>query len=242
MTTPTRAAREVLDLQSARIDIEKEFGEQGFRNGINYVTDKRIQISSAQIDDEHVWHLVAKVKGTEAEPFTTTLEMEFFEFGIDIFAAECTCDVRLNCKHAAGLAYLWTTMQPQKTGTLTGERAEPIGEDSQLPEHTSAPMAPVTPSQTGATNTIRTGLSPDLSQWLRTSFEQSSTQDAGASNDAKSASDFVAYLLTERGEITLAKARRLKGGETKLNVQAASLSWVYHGHATPAYVAAEDEP
>lgn len=236
---PSRAAREALDLQSARVDIEKEFGEQGFRNGINFVTDKRIQIASAQIDDEHVWHLVAKVKGADAEPYTTTLEMEFFEYGIDIFAAECTCPVRLNCQHAAGLAYLWTTMQPQKSGTLTGERAEPIGEESALDQHVATPIAP---AQAGTANTIRTGLSPDLSQWLRTSFEQSSTQDAGASNDAKSASDFVAYLLTERGEITLAKARRLKGGETKLNVQAASLSWVYHGHATPAYVAAEDEP
>ena len=35
---------------------------------------------------------------------------------------------RLNCKHAAGLAYLWTTMQPQRNGTLTGQSAEPIGE------------------------------------------------------------------------------------------------------------------
>ncbi len=236
---PSRAAREALDLQSARIDIEKEFGEQGFRNGISYVTDKKIHIESAQIDDEHVWHLVARVKGADAEPYTTTLQMEFFNYGIDIFAAECTCDVRLNCKHAAGLAYLWTTMQPQKSGTLTGERADPIGEDSPVTEHAPAPAATVQP---GTANTIRSGLSPDLSQWLRTSFEQSSTQDVGASNEAKTASEFVAYLLTERGEITLAKARRLKGGETKLNVQAASLSWVYHGHATPAYVAAEDEP
>ena len=65
MTKPSsRATREVLDLQTARIDIEKEFGEQGFRRGINYVTDKRIRISSAQIDEEHTWHLVAKVRGT----------------------------------------------------------------------------------------------------------------------------------------------------------------------------------
>ena len=241
---PSRAAREALDLQTARIDIEKEFGEQGFRRGINYVTDKRIQISSAQIDEEHVWHLVAKVKGTDSEPYTTTVEMEFFEFGIDIFAAECTCPVHFNCKHAAGLAYLWTTMQPQKSGTLSGVRADAIGEDSDLPEHAAAPRESVTQTAgpVGSTNTTRTGLSPDLSQWLRTSFEQSAMQDAGASAEAKSASDFVAYLLTERGEITLAKARRLKGGETKLNVQAASLSWVYHGHAAPAYVAAEDEP
>ena len=236
---PTRASRDALDLQSARIDIEKEFGEQGFRRGINYVTDKRIQINSAQIDEEHVWHLVAKVKGTDSEPYTTTVEMEFFEFGIDIFAAECTCPVHFNCKHAAGLAYLWTTMQPQKSGTLSGARAEAIGEDSALPEDVSTTRAAM---PVAATNTIRTGLAPDLSLWLRASFEQSAALDAGASSDAKSASDFVAYLLTERGEITLAKARRLKGGETKLNVQAASLSWVYHGHAAPAYVAADDEP
>ena len=91
MTKPSvRAAREALDLQTARIDIEKEFGEQGFRNGINYVTDKRIQITSAQMDEERVWHLVAAVKDAQSELLTTTVEMEFFEFGIDIFAAECT--------------------------------------------------------------------------------------------------------------------------------------------------------
>ena len=171
---PSRATREALDLQTARIDIEKEFGEQGFRRGINYVTDKRIQISSAQIDEEHVWHLVAKVKGTDSEPYTTTVEMEFFEFGIDIFAAECTCPVHFNCKHAAGLAYLWTTMQPQKSGTLSGVRAEAIGEDSALPEHAATPRESMTQATgpLGSTNTTRTGLSPDLSQWLRTSFEQ----------------------------------------------------------------------
>ena len=237
---PSRAAREALDLQSARIDIEKEFGEQGFRNGINYVTDKKIQIESAQIDDEHVWHLVAKVKGTEPDPYTTTVEMEFFEYGIDIFAAECTCPVRLNCKHAAGLAYLWTTMQPQRSGTLTGEPAEPVGEGFAPPHDT--PSVAASP-QAGTASTIRTGLAPDLSQWLRAGFDQAAKPDnSTTTSESRVAPEFVAYLLTERGEITIAKARRLKGGETRLNVQAASLSWVYHGHATPSYVAAEDEP
>ncbi len=237
MTTPSRAKREALDLQSARIDIEKEFGEQGFRRGINYVTDKRIRITSAQMDEERVWHLVAAVKGTQSEPYTTTVEMEFFEFGIDIFAAECTCPVHFNCKHGAGLAYLWTTMQPQKSGTLTGEQAAEIGEGatSYAPPPTVAPDGP-------ASTILRTGLSPDLSLWLRAGFDQPVPGEKGASNDAKPAADFVAYLLTERGEITIAKARKMKGGETKLNVQAASLSWINHNHATPSYVAPEDEP
>ncbi|MEO7254976.1 MAG: DEAD/DEAH box helicase [Casimicrobium sp.] len=233
----TRAKREALDLQSARIDIEKEFGEQGFRRGISYVTDKRIQITSAQMDEERVWHLVASVKGTESEPYTTTVEMEFFEFGIDIFAAECTCPVHFNCKHGAGLAYLWTTMQPQRTGTLTGVQADEIGEgaSSYAPPPTVAPDGP-------ASTTLRTGLSPDLSLWLRAGFDQPIPGEKGASAEAKPAADFVAYLLTERGEITIAKARKMKGGETKLNVQAASLSWINHNHATPSYVAPEDEP
>ncbi len=236
MTTPSRAKREALDLQSARIDIEKEFGEQGFRNGISYVTDKRIQITSAQMDEERVWHLVATVKGTESEPYTTTVEMEFFEFGIDIFAAECTCPVHFNCKHGAGLAYLWTTMQPQRSGTLTGEQADEIGEGA------SSYSPPAVVQDGPASTTLRTGLSPDLSLWLRAGFDQPVPGEKGASADAKPAADFVAYLLTERGEITIAKARKMKGGETKLNVQAASLSWINHNHATPSYVAPEDEP
>ena len=88
MSTPTsRAARTALDLQAARTDLEREFGEQGFRNGIGFVTDKRINIESAQIDEERVWHLVAKVQDGSGEPCTTTVEMEFFEFGIDLFGA-----------------------------------------------------------------------------------------------------------------------------------------------------------
>ena len=236
---PTRASREALDLQTARIDIEKEFGEQGFRNGINYVTDKRIQIQSAQLDEERVWHLVASVKGTYSEPYTTTVEMEFFEFGIDIFAAECTCPVRLNCKHAAGLAYLWTTMQPQKSGTLTGVTAEPVG------EHLAAvdmPALTASSSAASVANTVRTGLAADLSLWLRAGFDQTLPPERADTAETKAATEFVAYLLTERGEITIAKARRLKGGETKLNVQAASLSWINHGHAAPSYVSGEDEP
>ena len=239
MKPPTRAAREALDLQTARIDIEKEFGEQGFRNGINYVTDKRIQIQSAQMDEERVWHLVASVKGTQSEPYTTTVEMEFFEFGIDIFAAECTCPVRLNCKHAAGLAYLWTTMQPQKSGTLTGVTAEPVG------EHLAAVDIPALTASSSAArvaNTVRTGLAADLSLWLRAGFDQTPPTERVDTAETKAATEFVAYLLTERGEITIAKARRLKGGETKLNVQAASLSWINHGHAAPGYVSGEDEP
>ncbi len=235
--TPSRAKREALDLQSARIDIEKEFGEQGFRNGINYVTDKRIQITSAQMDEERVWHLVATVKGTQSEPYTTTVEMEFFEFGIDIFAAECTCPVHFNCKHGAGLAYLWTTMQPQRSGTLTGEQADEIGGGA-----SSYAPPPNVARDDPASTTLRTGLSPDLSMWLRAGFDQSIPGEKGASADAKTSADFVAYLLTERGEITIAKARKMKSGETKLNVQAASLSWINHNHATPSYVAPEDEP
>ncbi|HPV23281.1 MAG TPA: SWIM zinc finger family protein, partial [Casimicrobium sp.] len=235
MTTPSRAKRIALDLQSARIDLEKEFGEQGFRNGISYVTDKRIHIQSAHMDEERVWHLVAAVRGTDSEPYTTTVEMEFFEFGIDIFAAECTCPVRLNCKHAAALSYLWTTLQPQKSGTLTGAAAEPIGEGMRQPEPVLAPVA-------GASTTLRTGLAPDLSKWLRASFDPVQRRDSAAEPDAKVANEFVAFLLTAVGEITIAKARRLRGGETKLNVQAASLSWIHHGHAVPAYVAPEDEP
>ncbi len=236
-TTPTRAKREALDLQSARIDIEKEFGEQGFRRGINYVTDKRIQITSAQMDEERVWHLVATVKGTESEPYTTTVEMEFFQFGIDIFAAECTCPVHFNCKHGAGLAYLWTTMQPQRSGTLTGVQADEIGEGA------SSYTPPPAVEQDGpASTTLRTGLSPDLSLWLRAGFDQPVAGEKGTSTDAKPSADFVTYLLTERGEITIAKARKMKGGETKLNVQAASLSWINHNHATPSYVSPEDEP
>ncbi|MBL8311303.1 MAG: DEAD/DEAH box helicase [Burkholderiales bacterium] len=236
----SRAARTALDLQAARTDLEKEFGEQGFRNGIGFVTDKRIAIESAQIDEERVWHLVAKVQDGSGEPCTTTVEMEFFEFGIDLFAAECTCATRLNCKHAAGLAYLWTTLQPQRNGTLTGQPAEPIG-DGVIPVIADAAEPPPSPT---ATTTLRTGLAPELSQWLRAGFEGTPrlrANDAEADN-SKAAPDIVAYLLTERGELTIAKARRLKGGETKLNVQAASLAWVTHGHATPAYVAPEDEP
>ena len=236
---PTRAAREALDLQTARIDIEKEFGEQGFRNGINYVTDKRIQITSAQMDEERVWHLVAFVKGTQSEPYTTTVEIEFFEFGIDIFAAECTCPVRLNCKHGAGLAYLWTTMQPQKNGTLTGVTAAPVGEQIVAE---AAPAQAASSSAPSAVNTVRTGLPADLSLWLRAGFDQTPAPERADAADSKSTTEFVAYLLTARGEITIAKARRLKGGETKLNVQAASLSWINHGHAAPSYVAGEDEP
>ncbi len=234
----TRAAREALDLQTARIDIEKEFGEQGFRNGINYVTDKRIQITSAQMDEERVWHLVATVKDTQSEPYTTTVEMEFFEFGIDIFAAECTCPIRLNCKHAAGLAYLWTTMQPQKSGTLTGVTATPIGEQVVSEE------VPVQAASSASTvvNIVRTGLAADLSLWLRAGFDQTPALERADAAESKTATEFVAYLLTERGEITIAKARRLKGGETRLNVQAASLSWINHGHAAPSYVSGEDEP
>ena len=234
----TRAAREALDLQTARIDIEKEFGEQGFRNGINYVTDKRIQITSAQMDEERVWHLVATVKDTQSEPYTTTVEMEFFEFGIDIFSAECTCPVRLNCKHAAGLAYLWTTMQPQKSGTLTGVTATPIGEQvvgEEMPVQAAS-------SASSVVNIVRTGLAADLSLWLRAGFDQTPAPDRSDAAEPKVATEFVAYLLTERGEITIAKARRLKGGDTKLNVQAASLSWINHGHAAPSYVSGEDEP
>jgi len=247
MSTPTsRAARTALDLQAARTDLEKEFGEQGFRNGIGFVTDKRINIESAQIDEERVWHLVAKVQDGSGEPCTTTVEMEFFEFGIDLFAAECTCATRLNCKHAASLAYLWTTMQPQRNGTLTGQSAEPIGDGlppADLPDATATASnaASTTP---GATTTLRTGLAPELSQWLRAGFETTPRSRANETDaeDSKAAPDIVAYLLTARGELTIAKARRLKGGETKLNVQAASLAWVTHGHATPAYVAPEDEP
>jgi len=237
--SPSRAARTALDLQAARIDLEKEFGEQGFRNGIGFVTDKRITIESAQLDEERVWHLVAAIRDGN-EVLTTTVEMEFFEYGIDIFAAECSCDVRLNCRHAAGLAYLWTTMQPQRNGTLTGESAEAIG-DSRGHDAAAAEVA----AAPAATSTLRTGLAPELSQWLRAGFEQATrakpADDAGEAA-TKSPAEIVAYLLTERGEITIAKARRLKDGETKLNVQAASLSWVNHGHAAPAYVAAEDEP
>ncbi len=239
MKPPTRAAREALDLQTARIDIENEFGEQGFRNGINYVTDKRIQIASAQMDEERVWHLVASIKGTQSEPYTTTVEMEFFEFGIDIFAAECTCPVRLNCKHAAGLAYLWTTMQPQKSGTLTGVTAEPVGEHL---GGVDVPAITTSSSVASVANTVRTGLAADLSLWLRAGFDQTPLAERGDAAETKTAPEFVAYLLTERGEITIAKARRLKGGETKLNVQAASLSWINHGHAAPSYVSGEDEP
>lgn len=236
----SRAARTALDLQAARTDLEKEFGEQGFRRGIDYVTGKRIQLTSAQIDDERVWHLLATVRGTQKEPYTTSVEMEFFEYGIDIFAAECSCPVRLNCKHAAGLAYLWTTMQPQRNGTLTGQPAEPIGDG--VMSVTANAMEP--PPSPAATTTLRTGLAPELSQWLRAGFDSAArprTNDAEA-DDSKTTPDIVAYLLTERGELTIAKARRLKGGETKLNVQAASLAWVTHGHTTPAYVAPEDEP
>ena len=242
MTQPSvRAAREALDLQTARIDIEKEFGEQGFRNGINYVTDKRIQITSAQMDEERVWHLVAAVKDAPSEPLTTTVEMEFFEFGIDIFAAECTCNVRLNCKHAAGLAYLWTTMQPQKGGTLTGVTAEPIGEHVAGADASTASTESTANIAPTVANTVRTGLAADLSLWLRAGFDQT-PPDRTDATEGKAATEFVAYLLTERGEITIAKARRLKGGETKLNVQAASLSWINHNHAAPSYVSGEDEP
>jgi superfamily II DNA or RNA helicase len=236
----TRATRDVLDLQTARIDIEKEFGEQGFRRGIDYVSGKRIQITSAQMDEERVWHLVASVKGSQAEAYTTTVEMEFFQYGIDVFAAECTCPIALNCKHAAGLAYLWTTLQPQKNGTLTGVTAEPIG--VQVAGSDAAIAAAAVPVALIASNTVSTGLAADLSQWLRASFEHAAPSSGADATEGKAASEFVAYLLTERGELTLAKARRLKGGETKLNVQAASLSWINYQHAAPSYVSNVDEP
>ena len=165
--------------------------------------------------------------------------MEFFEFGIDIFAAECTCPVRLNCKHAAGLAYLWTTMQPQKSGTLTGATAEPVGEHL---AGVDVPALATSSSAASMANTVRTGLAADLSLWLRAGFDQTPPPERADAAETKAATEFVAYLLTERGEITIAKARRLKGGETKLNVQAASLSWINHGHAAPSYVSGEDEP
>jgi len=42
-TSPaSRAKRTALDLQAARVDLEREFGEQGFRRGVDYVTGKRI--------------------------------------------------------------------------------------------------------------------------------------------------------------------------------------------------------
>ena len=239
---PTRATRDVLDLQTARIDIEKEFGEQGFRRGIDYVSGKRIQITSAQMDEERVWHLVASVKGSLSEAYITTVEMEFFQYGIEIFAAECTCPVGLNCKHAAGLAYLWTTLQPQKNGTLTGATAEPMGAQVAGIDALISPAAESVSATSVASNTVSSGLAADLSQWLRASFEQSAPLARGESAEGKASSDFVAYLLTERGELTLAKARRLKGGETKLNVQAASLSWINYQHAAPNYVDNVDEP
>jgi superfamily II DNA or RNA helicase len=236
---PSRAAREALDLQAARTDLEKEFGEQGFRNGISFVTDKRINIESAQLDEERVWHLVAQTRDGPNDVLTTTVEMEFFEYGIDIFAAECTCSTRLNCKHAAGLAYLWTTMQPQRNGTLSGQPAAAIGEGV---AQDRAPPQSTNPSVNAVSSTMRTGLAPDLSQWLRAGFEERAKVRSDDDGSEKASAEFVAYLLTERGEITLAKARRLKSGESKLNVQAASLSWIYHGHATPSYVAGTDEP
>ncbi len=240
-TSPaSRAKRTALDLQAARVDLEREFGEQGFRRGVDYVTGKRIRIDSAQIDDERVWHLLATVRGTQKEPYTTSVEMEFFEYGIDIFAAECSCPVHLNCKHAAGLAYLWATMQPQRNGTLSGQPAPAIGGD--VPAAVRTGGAPA--ATTSAATVLRTGVDADLSAWLRSSYQQANpaTDDAVRSAPTKAAPEFVAYLLTARGELTIAKARRLKSGDAKLNVQAASLAWVTHDHARPVYVSPEDEP
>ncbi|MFO1342176.1 MAG: hypothetical protein U1F05_03435 [Burkholderiales bacterium] len=168
---------------------------------------------------------------------TTTVEMEFFEFGIDLFAAECTCATRLVQTRRPRLP-VDDHAAADATARSPGQSAEPIGEGlpPDLPNATtlasSAAAASTTP---GATTALRTGLAPELSQWLRWVREttpRSRANETGA-EDSKAAPDIVAYLLTARGELTIAKARRLKGSETKLNVLAASLAWVTHGHAAP---------
>ncbi|MCC7069643.1 MAG: DEAD/DEAH box helicase [Burkholderiales bacterium] len=245
--TPTRrAARTALDLQAVRVDLEHEFGEQTFRRGVDYVAGKRIRILFAQRDDEQVWHLLASVRGTAPEPYTTSVEMEFYEYGVDIIGTQCNCPVGHQCKHAAGLAYQWATMQPERSGTLTGQPAAPIGEPLP-PAAAPAPVAAASPRaaiDSEATSTKSVALPTELSMWLRAGISSASH---GVSKDveaaaSKPAPDHVAYLITARGELTLARARRLKTGEMRLSAQNPSLAWVTHNQRPPSYVMPEDEP
>ncbi|TAG46284.1 MAG: hypothetical protein EAZ30_13100 [Betaproteobacteria bacterium] len=244
--TTSRAARKSLDLFAARTDLEKEFGEKGFRNGVAYIAEKRIHLESAQIDEERVWHLTAKVQGSADEPYTTTVEMEFFEFGIDVYAAECTCPVGLNCKHAAALAYLWTTKQPQKGGNLTLADAEPVGDSGDLPmlpQGESEPRDAKHATSAITESTVFTGALPTpVKQWLQDLYGAMPTDDTAASKTSERPENLIYFILPD-GKLSAARGKRnKKTDELQASGTLPSLSWAHNATAKPGYVGDQDEP
>ena len=158
------------------------------------------------------------------------MEMEFFDFGIDLFAAECTCATRLHCKHAAGPPTCGPTMRRSATARFTGQSVEPIWR--KLP-----PLICRTPAATSAASDARRNShkpcarpAPELSSSGRAPGSETTPRSRTSETDAqdnKAAPDIVAYLLTARGELTIAKATAVKGGETKLNADPR------HWHGSP---------
>jgi superfamily II DNA or RNA helicase len=244
--TTTRASRKSLDLVAARADLEKEFGEKGFRNGVSYVSEKRIHIESAQIDEERVWHLTAKVQGSDPDPYTTTVEMEFYKYGIDIYAAECSCAVHFNCKHAAGLAYLWTTRQPQKSGTLTLDSAEPVGDGDALPAASVADVRSAVAEPSAELVTHTSALPTPVKVWLEGIYSNiANDDDIAAANAAKETERFdsLIYFILPDGKLSAARAKRnKKSGELQPSGTLPSLSWANNATARPGYVSDDDEP
>ena len=188
--------------------------------GIRYAKDGMAKVGAATWEDNHKLTLNGTVQGSEAHAYATVLTLYPHEEDWGDIVGNCTCPVAYDCKHAVALVWAWATNTHllRDFANDTSPREEPahIARKRYLPS--------------------------TVDQWLRTTYEQQDGDGADATHTAKASSDRLAYLITIDGKLSAAKSRVGRGGEVKRVPQSASLAWIRHDHARPAYVHEEDEP
>jgi superfamily II DNA or RNA helicase len=188
--------------------------------GIRYAKDGMAKVGTATWEDSHKLALVGTVQGSEQYGYSTSVELYPHEEDWGDISGNCTCPVAYDCKHAAALVWAWAT----NTGLLRD-----------FANDTSPPPAPAHLAR-------KRFLPSTVDQWLRTTYEKNEGDDPETAPSVKTTSDRLAYLITNDGKLAAAKARIGRGGEAKRVPQSASLAWIRHDHARPAYVQEEDEP
>ncbi|MGL5005317.1 MAG: SWIM zinc finger family protein, partial [Casimicrobium sp.] len=202
--------------------------------------------------------LLARVQGTAAEPYRTEIEIEVERAFVQVDNAECSCPVGINCKHAAAGLVQWFSTWPQANGLLLGNppttasaaRAREIplheADKTEQREDLRDRLRSVgTAAAPAVQRRANVALAPGLAAWLQETVTEITEAERAETKPKKSATqqNTLVYLLSPEGVLSVAKAKfEAKRNRYALVGELASLAWIEHDRARPAYVAPEDEP
>ncbi len=240
--------------------LRDEFGDNGITRGRAIADEGKIQIESVNKDDTGTWKVVANVQGSAAVPYRTEVEVEVERAYVQVDNAECTCDVGINCKHAAAVLLHWFGTWPQVNGKLLGSpssssvdisathRVDPhqakIEQREDLRERMRSVAVPNPAAAPAPQRRSTVSLAPGLAAWLQDALNEGIEAERAETNTkrAPNQSSTLVYLLSLQGVLSVAKAKRdAKLRKYTLAGELASLAWIEHDRARPSYVAAEDE-